>query len=93
MSKIHVGQTLDLRLDTGLTTLATAETIEIHYRKPNQATGKITATQDGTHLRTILAPGFLDQPGRWTFWSFVQFDTNTRATGDKADVVVWGKGY
>ena len=41
MSKIHVGQTLDLRLDTGLSNLATAQLLEIHYRKPNQATGNI----------------------------------------------------
>ncbi|KAF0200645.1 MAG: hypothetical protein FD170_3394 [Bacteroidetes bacterium] len=93
MSKIHVGQTLDLRLDTGLSNLATAQLLEIHYRKPNQATGKITASHDGTNLRTILAPGFLDQPGRWSFWSYVQFDNNTLAPGDKADVQIFAKGY
>lgn len=62
---LYKGQSLlTITLDCG-TTVTSATTARILYRKPSGATGFWTATASGTELSYTLVNGDIDESGTW----------------------------
>jgi hypothetical protein len=95
MNKIYAGQTsLSLRVNTACP-LNDAELCEIRYRKPDGSEGAFEAVildpMTGL-LGYDLGTGDLDQPGWWSFWSWVQFSGGRWAPGDPKKVYIRQEG-
>jgi len=98
MSNIFEGQTaLKIKL-TCNQDISGALTKEIRARKPDGTLVNFTALVSNATIGIIYydlttsAVIALDQPGLWTFWSYIQFADGREGYGDAVEQLVFAEG-
>jgi len=91
---IYQGQSLRQFFTTGIPDTDVKE-IELKYIKPSGIESKITediTLEAGSTYYVDFLAGFLDEPGIWTFWSFVKDELDNTFPGTPFQIRVIAEG-
>ena len=103
MDKIYKNQSLKIKVEVELTTLADVATILIKYEKPESGeegswTGSVFGdVTDGIIVYDCEAgdgsvDGDLDEIGVWKIWGEVTYNSGAYYVGEKTEIKVWLPG-
>lgn len=88
MSKIYIGQIAARIVVDCVIDITEAGVRRIHYRKPGGDEGWLDAFPYGDSKTEIFADvweeSFLNEPGIWHFWAYVQWGSAEKVVGQTA---------